>query len=139
MRASGSEMAKSELMTACLPARCDLQMDFKTFPTTITSQAADPCYLHTEGHFRGKRVAFFLAVPLGRYEVCPKSLVWSVVPAMHLSVPSTLASSSANHFRNQETAISIRRECCASPGSTRGSRIRHGWWVRRGGSCSLAS
>ena len=67
MRASGNETAKSELMTACLPARCDLQMDFKIFPTTVTIQAAYPCHLHTEGHFRGKQVAFFLAVPLSRY------------------------------------------------------------------------
>lgn len=133
MRASGNEMVKSELMTGCLPARCDLQMDFKTFPTTIAIQAAYPCYLHTEGHFRGKQVAFFLAVPLSRYEVSPNSLAWSVVSAMHLSVPSTPISSSANQFRNNESAISIRCECCASPGLVLGSRIRCAGWSLAGG------
>jgi len=69
-------MAKSEWMTACLLARCDLQMDFKTLPTAITIQAAYPCYLHTEGHFTGKWVGSFLAAPLSRYEVSPDSLAF---------------------------------------------------------------
>lgn len=51
-------MAESELMTACLPARCDLKMDFITFSTTVRIQAAYLCYLHTN-ILEGKGWLFF--------------------------------------------------------------------------------
>lgn len=79
MRVSGNEMAKSELMTACLPARCDLQIDLKTFPSQFRL-----CILVTctqRDILEGNRCLFFLAVPLNRYEVSPNSLAWSVVSA----------------------------------------------------------
>jgi len=44
-------------------------------------------------------------------------------------------SSSAIHFRNNETAISIRRECCASPGFVleAGSVVQVGAWQKEVG------
>lgn len=92
-------------------------------------------------HFRGKQVGLFLAVPFSRNEISPSPLALSVVSAMHLSVPSTPLSHWANHFRSNETAISIRHECCCQPWLAAGKqsplcRLELGWkrwalWVSR--------
>lgn len=130
MRMSESEMGESELMTACLPARCDLKMDFITFSTTIRIQVAYLCYLHTN-ILEGNRW-IFLSMPFSRLELCPNPLAFSVVSVVHLSVPSTLISHWAHNFRSNETAISIRHECCASPGLLQESRVHcAGWSLKR--------
>lgn len=72
MRVSGNEMAKSELMTACLPARCDLQIDLKTFPSQFRLCILVTC-TQRDGHLRGKRCLFFwLCLLIGMR--CPQTL-----------------------------------------------------------------
>lgn len=83
-------------------------------------------------HFRGKGVALFLAMPFSRHEISPNPLALSVVSAMHLSVPSTPISHWANNFRSNETAVSIRHECCARAWLAAGKqgplcRLELGW------------
>lgn len=126
MRVSENEMAESELMTACLPARCDLKMDFITFSSTIRIQAACLGYLN-RNILEGNGWVFF-----SRHEISPNPLALSVVFAMHLSVPSTPISHWANNFRSNETAISIRHECCVSPGLLLESRVHCAGWSLAG-------
>lgn len=77
-------------------------------------------------------MGLFLAIPFSRREISPNPLALSVVSAMHLSVPRTPISHSANHFRNNETAISIRHECCASPGLLLENRVHCAGWSLAG-------
>lgn len=67
-----------------------------------------------------------------RHEISPNPLALSLVSAMHLSVPSTPISNWANNFRSNETTISIRHECCTSPGLLLESRVHCTGWSLTG-------
>lgn len=83
-------------------------------------------------HFRGKWVGLSLAMLFSRHEISPNPLALSLVSAMHLSVPSTPISNWANNFRSNETTISIRHECCTSPGLLLESRVHCAGWSLTG-------